>query len=60
MLHGDEVGADERNVVDLTEHLNNTSVVDTWDQRGQQVSEKSRLLLQVERKRLVVAASKCQ
>ena len=55
MLYRNQVRADERNVVDLAEHLDDASVVDTRNEDSEQVSEQCRLLLQVERQGLVVA-----
>ena len=49
MLHSDQVGADERNVIDLLEHANNSPMVDTGDQNRKQVRQQRWLLLQVER-----------
>ena len=57
MLNSDEVGPDERNVVDLTEHLDNSRMIDTWNHDCQEISEERRLLLKVERQSLVVASS---
>jgi hypothetical protein len=48
MLHGDEVGSDQGNVVITLEHLDHTGVIDTWDKDGEKIGEKSGLLLQVE------------
>ena len=56
VLHSDEVRANEWYVVDLAEHLHHTAVVDAGDKNGQEVCQESRLLLQVERESLVVAA----
>ena len=56
VLHGDQVGADQWDVVDLAEHLHHTAVVDARDEDGQKVCQESRLLLQVERESLVIAA----
>lgn len=55
MLDSNEVRANERNVVDLPEHPHNAGMVDARNQDRQQVGEKRWLLLQVERKSLVVA-----
>ena len=41
-------------MIDLPEHLDNTSVVDPRNHDGQKIGEQSRLLLQVERKGLVI------
>ena len=60
VLHSDEVRANEWNVVDLAEHLHHTAVVDARDEDGQEVCQESRLLLQVERESLVVAATTSQ
>lgn len=54
LLHGDEVCSDERDVIDLVEHANNTTMVDTRNQHSQQISQQSWLFLEVERKSLVV------
>ena len=56
MLHSDQVGANEWNVVNLAEHLHHTAVIDARDEDGQEVCQKSRLFLQVERESLVIAA----
>ena len=42
-------------MVNLSEHLDDTSVVDTRDHHAQKISQERRLLLQIERERLVVA-----
>ena len=60
MLHSDQVGANEGNVVDLLEHANNAGVVDTRDQDRKQVREQCGLLLQVERQALVVTVLRGQ
>ena len=58
MLHGDEVGADERNVINRPERLHDTGMVDTRDEDGEEISEEGRLLLKVESEGFVVAESK--
>jgi hypothetical protein len=55
VLHGDEIGSDQGNVVVALEHLDHTGVVNTRDKDGEKVGEKRGLLLQVERKGLVIA-----
>ena len=42
-------------MVDLSEHLNDSCVVDTRDESSEEVSKKGWLLLEVERERLVIA-----
>ena len=54
-MYSDEVGTDERDVVNLAEHLDYTRVVNARYKGGEQISEQRWLLLQVERKGLVVA-----
>ena len=58
MLHGDEVGADERNVINRPKRLHDTGMVDTRDKDGEEISEESRLFLKVESEGFVVAKSK--
>ena len=43
-------------MVDLPEHLDDTAVVNARNENSEQVGEESRLLLEVERESLVVAA----
>lgn len=38
MLDSDEVGADQRDVIDLPERTNNTSVINARNKNSQQVS----------------------
>ena len=58
MLHGDEVGADERNVINRPERLHNTGMVDTRNKDGEEISEEGRLFLEVEGEGFVVAKPK--
>lgn len=55
MLDGNKVWSDKGYVVVSLEVLDYASVVDSWDEDSEEVGEQSRLLLHVERKRLVVA-----
>lgn len=55
MLHGDQVRANERNVIDLLEHANYARMVDARNHDREKVCEQRRLLLKVERKGLVIA-----
>ena len=55
MLDGDEVRADERDVVNLSERPDNSGVIDTGDENCKQVGKECGLFLKVERERLVVA-----
>ena len=57
MLHGDEVRLDQWHVVCRLEEADNTGMVDTRDQDGEQVVEQCRLLREVEVEGLVVAAT---
>lgn len=57
MLHGDEIRADQWDMVDLAEHPDDTRMVDSRNHDGQQIGEEVRLLLQVESERLVVAVT---
>ena len=54
MLDSNKVGADEREVADLTECANNTRVVNSRDKNGQEVSQEGGLFLKVECQRLIV------
>lgn len=54
MLHSDEVGPDQRNVVNLAEYADDTSMINTGNENGEEIGEKSRLLLQVKCQGLVV------
>jgi hypothetical protein len=56
MLDSDKVGADEGNMIHLTEHANNTSVVNARNKDSQQIGKECWLLLEVECQRLVVTA----
>jgi hypothetical protein len=58
VLHRDEVGPDERDVVVLTECPDDAGVVDARYQNREKVRKQSRLLLEVEGDRLVVASSR--
>lgn len=55
MLYGNEIRPDEGDVIDLTEHLDHSGVINSWDQNRKQVSQKCWLFLQVECKSLVVS-----
>ncbi len=55
MLHGDEVRADEGNMVDRPEHLDDTSMIDTGNEDSEEVGKECRLFLEVERQCFVVA-----
>ena len=55
MLDSNEICADERNVINLPEHLDNTCVVDTRNEDSEKIGEERRLFLQVEREGFVVA-----
>lgn len=55
MLHGDEVRADEGNMVDRPEHLDDASVIDTGNEDGEEVGKECRLFLEVECECFVVA-----
>lgn len=55
MLYSNEVRANERDVVNLAEHANNTGMINAGNKNSQQVSEKCWLFLEIERKGLVVA-----
>jgi hypothetical protein len=54
MLNSNEVGPDERDMVDLAEHANDSAVVDARNHDSKEVSEEGGLLLEVERQSLVV------
>ena len=54
MLNGDEVGADEGNMVHLTEHPDDTGMIDPLDHDREQVGKESGLFLEVERQSFVV------
>jgi hypothetical protein len=54
MLHGYEVGSDQRNVVVALEHFDHTGVINTRNKDGEKIGEKCGLLLQVERQGLVI------
>ena len=49
MLDGDEIRADKRDVVDLAESADNTRVINSRNENGQEVGQEGRLLLEVER-----------
>lgn len=55
MLDSDEVGANERDMIDLTEHADDAGVVNTRNKNSQQVGKKCWLLLEIECQGLVVA-----
>ena len=55
VLNCNEIRTDQRDVVDLPEHLDDTAVVNARNENSEQVGEESRLLLEVERESLVVA-----
>ena len=57
VLHGDEVRLDQGHVVCRLEEADNTGMVDTRDQDGEQVVEQCRLLSEIEVEGLVVAAT---
>lgn len=45
MLHRDEIGSDERDVVDLTEYSYDSAVIDAKDQSSQEGYQECGLLL---------------
>ena len=55
MLHGDQVRANERDVVHLPEHTDNAGVVDAGNENGEEVGKEGGLFLEVEREGLVIA-----
>jgi hypothetical protein len=55
MLNGDKVRANKREMLGLSECSYNTSMVDTWDEDREKIRQQRGLLLQVERKSLVIA-----
>ena len=57
MLYSNEVGADERNVINLSEGADNAAVVDTRDKDSKEISQQGRLLLEVEGEGFVVSNS---
>lgn len=44
-------------MINLTEHADDTAVIDTGDQYGQQIGKQGGLFLEVEGQRLVVAGA---
>ena len=48
-MHGDQVRANERDVVHLPEHTDNAGVVDAGNENGEEVGEEGGLFLEVER-----------
>ena len=56
MLHSNQVRANEGDVIDLLEHADDASVIDTRNHDRQKIRQQRGLFLQVERERLVVAA----
>jgi hypothetical protein len=57
MLNGDEIRPNERDVINLPESPDNSSVVDARNEDGQKVGEQVGLLLEVEGNRLIVAGN---
>ena len=55
VLDGDEVRADERDVVNLGERPDHSGVIDTGNENSEQVGKECRLFLKVEGEVLVVA-----
>jgi hypothetical protein len=55
MLNGDQVWANQGNVVDLPERLDDAGVIDAGDEDRQEIGKQSWLLLEVEGDSLVVA-----
>lgn len=58
MLDRNEIRADERNVVNLTESTDNTRMVGSRNENGQEVSQEGWLFLEIERQRLVITADR--
>ena len=59
MLDGNQVRPDEWDVIDLSEHLDHSAVVNTRDEHSEKIREQGGLFFEVERKRLVVAEQGC-
>ena len=57
MLDSDEILVDERNVVNLTGSIDNTRMVDSRNENGQEVSQEGWLFLEIEHQRLVITAT---
>ena len=55
MLYRNEVGPDERDVVNLGERPDHSGVIDTGNENSEQVGKECRLFLKVEGEGLVVA-----
>lgn len=54
MLNSNKVCPDERNVINLAEHADHASVVDSRNQRRQKICQERWLLLEIESKSLVI------
>ena len=57
MLDSNEIRADERNMVNLAEHTNNTRIINTRDGDSQKDSQEGGLSLKVERQRLIITTA---
>jgi hypothetical protein len=53
-LDSNEIRVDERNEANLTESTDNTRMVDSRNENGQEVSQEGWLFLEIERQRLVI------
>ena len=53
-FHSNEIRVDERNEANLTESTDNTRMVDSRNENGQEVSQEGWLFLEIERQRLVI------
>jgi hypothetical protein len=57
MLDSNEIRADERNVVNLTESTDNMRMVDLRSENGQEVSQEGWLFLEIECQRPVITVT---
>jgi hypothetical protein len=58
-LDSNEIRVDERNEANLTESTDNTRMVDSRNENGQEVSQEGWLFLEIERQRLVITVDQC-
>lgn len=58
LLYSNEIWANQRNVVDLSEHSNNTAVINPRNEDSEEVRQKCGLFLEVESKGFVVTVMK--